>query len=118
MLQNEEANKYINSFSDEVSARLMLLRNMVLKLAPDAAEEFSYAMIGYTLHQKPLVYFGAYKKHLGMYALPHTHAAFAAQLGSYKSGKGSVQFLHSQDLPLELISNMIRFRISTIKTGS
>ena len=116
MLQNEEVNHYINSFSEDVSARLVLLRNLVLELAPDAVEEFSYAMIGYKIHKAPLVYFGAYKKHLGMYALPHTHAAFAAELGSYKRGKGSVQFPHSKELPLELISNMIRFRVSTMKT--
>jgi uncharacterized protein YdhG (YjbR/CyaY superfamily) len=114
MLQNAEVNRYINSFSEDIALRLILLRNMVIDLAPDAVEEFSYAMIGYKLHQKPMIYFGAYKKHIGVYALPLTHILFSDQLAAYKKGKGSVQFLHSKELPLELIRKMILFRVTTL----
>lgn len=114
MFQNKEVNNYINSFSEDIATRLKLLRNMAAELAPEAVESFSYGMIGYQLNRKPLVYFGAYKKHVGMYALPQTHTQFSDKLKAYKRGKGSVQFLHSQELPLELIRNMIQFRINSI----
>jgi uncharacterized protein YdhG (YjbR/CyaY superfamily) len=114
MLQNAEVNRYINSFSKDIAARLALLRKLVADLAPDAVEEFSYAMMGYKLHKKPMIYFGAYKKHIGVYALPQTHILFAEQLAAYKKGKGSVQFLHSQDLPMALIRKMIQFRVSAL----
>ena len=118
MQLNAEVTHYINSFSEDIAARLLLLRNLIIELAPDVVEEFSYAMIGYKLHRKPLVYFGAYKKHVGMYALPHTHVAFAEKLTDYKRGKGSVQFPHSQELPLELIRNMVQFRESIINADA
>jgi uncharacterized protein YdhG (YjbR/CyaY superfamily) len=114
MSKSKEIETYITSFPKEVSDRLIVLRNLVNEIVPDAAEEFSYAMVGYKLKGKPLVYFGAYKNHVGIYALPITHTAFAEMLKSYKGGKGSVQFPHNSALPLELIKSMILFRVNTI----
>ncbi len=67
---------------------------------------------------KPLVYFAGYAKHIGVYALPTAHHAFAPQLSRYKQGKGSVQFHLDEPLPLTLIGSMIAFRIGEINNSS
>ena len=88
----------------------MQVRQIILKEAPDAVESISYGMPAYKTFGKPLVYFAGYAKHIGLYATPSGHAAFEAELASYKQGKGSVQFPHNQPLPEDLIRRIVAFR--------
>lgn len=105
---------YMSSFPTKVQAKLKQLRNLILTEVNDVDEGISYGMVGYKLHKKPLVYFGAYAKHIGLYALPNTHQKFSKQLINYNQGKGSVQFPLDQELPVSLIKEMLAFRVSEI----
>jgi uncharacterized protein YdhG (YjbR/CyaY superfamily) len=105
-----EVDQYIQGFSLETQGRLGHLRNLIAEITPNAIEVFSYGMVGYKLNGKPLVYFGAFKNHIGVYALPKTHAAFTRQLRDFKGGKGSVQFPNSMELPMDLIRDMVLYR--------
>tara|TARA_R110002051_G_scaffold65839_1_gene119477 strand:- start:22432 stop:22665 length:234 start_codon:yes stop_codon:yes gene_type:complete len=58
-----------------------------------------------------LVYFAAYQKHIGFYALPTGHEAFQKELSVYKTGKESVQFPLNKPLPATLIEKMVKFRV-------
>ena len=69
-------------------------------------------MAAYKFLGKPLVYFAGYKSHIGFYATPNGHAAFAKELSIYKQGKGSVQFPLSEEMPLQLINDIVEFRIA------
>ncbi|MCB0462054.1 MAG: DUF1801 domain-containing protein [Flavobacteriaceae bacterium] len=104
-------NAYIATFPAETQAKLQELRQLIKKEAPDAVESISYGMPAYKTHNKPLVYFAGYDKHIGFYATPTGHEAFKKQLSVYKQGKGSVQFPLNQNLPLQLISEIVKFRV-------
>ncbi len=67
-------------------------------------------MPAYKLNKKPLVYFAAYKNHIGFYATPSGHAEFSTELSKYKQGKGSVQFPIDEPMPLDLIERIVKFR--------
>jgi uncharacterized protein YdhG (YjbR/CyaY superfamily) len=67
-------------------------------------------MPAYKLNGRPLVYFAAFKNHIGLYATPSGHAAFAEELSRYKQGRGSVQFPLSEPLPFDLIARIVKFR--------
>ncbi|MEZ4921210.1 MAG: DUF1801 domain-containing protein [Saprospiraceae bacterium] len=103
--------QYINTFPGEVQDRLKQVREEIRKQAPEAEESMSYGMPAYKLHGKPLVYFAGYKNHIGFYATPTGHEAFAGELSKYKQGKGSVQFPLSEELPLDLIRRIMEFRV-------
>ena len=90
------------------------LRDLIQRTFPEAVEHFGYGMPAYKLRGKPLVYFAVYTNHLGVYALPAAHAEFAAELASFKQGKGSVQFPWAQPLPLELIGRMVAWNAGRI----
>lgn len=62
-----------------------------------------------------LVHFAAFKNHIGFYATPTGHTTFEKELSKYKSGKGSVQFPISEAIPLELVKEIVRFRVSENK---
>ncbi len=72
-------------------------------------------MPGYKLNKKPLVYFAAFKNHIGFYATPSGHSKFSAELSKYKQGKGSVQFPLNEPLPFDLVRRIALFRASENK---
>ncbi|APQ19113.1 iron chaperone [Maribacter hydrothermalis] len=104
--------KYIGSFSLDIQQKLKTVRELIKLNAPEAIESISYGMPAYKLNNKPLVYFGGFANHIGFYATPTGHQKFSKELSIYKQGKGSVQFPFNQPLPVNLITNIIIFRVS------
>lgn len=102
---------YINSFPEGVQKKLHQVRKIIKSAAPDAIEGFSYMMPAYKMNGKPLIYFAGYKNHIGFYATPTGHLAFANELSKYKQGKGSVQFPLDEPIPLALIRQIVKFRV-------
>lgn len=106
-----EIEKYLQQFPDIVQEILRNIRNLIKTNAPDAEELFAYGMPAYKTYKKPLVYFAAFKNHIGLYATPSGHNEFQKELSKYKQGKGSVQFPLDQPIPYKLIERIIKFRI-------
>ncbi len=63
-----------------------------------------------------MVYFGGFKNHIGLYALPSGNEAFQKELASYKQGKGSIQFPLNRDIPYALIEKIVKFRVAEINS--
>ncbi len=103
-------NEYIDAFPKNVQQLLHQMRKTIKTAAPKAAEIISYGMPGYKQNGM-LVYFAAYKNHIGFYGTPGGHKAFEKELAVYKSGKGSVQFPLDKPLPLKLITQIVKFRV-------
>src|SRR5690606_15325186 len=102
---------YIATFPNDVQSKLQRVRETILKNAPNAMEGIAYGMPSYKLNKKPLVYFGGFAKHIGFYATPTGHEKFAKELSKYKQGKGSVQFPLNDELPVDLIADIVKFRV-------
>lgn len=107
----ENVDEYIANFAEETAEILKKIRSAIRKSAPEAEEKISYGMPAYKSNGKPLVYFAAFKNHIGFYATPNGHEAFAAELSKYKQGKGSVQFSLDSPIPFDLIEKIVRFRV-------
>ncbi len=105
------AEEYIKSFPKDIQTLLKQIRETIKSNAPDVAETIAYGMPAYKINGKPLVYFAAFKKHIGFYATPTGHAAFAEELSTYKQGKGSVQFPLDKPIPFDLIKRIVLFRV-------
>lgn len=106
--------EYFKGFSSDVLARLTRLRELAKTTCPEAVELMSYGMPAYKYKGRPLIYFAAFPKHIGVYATPTAHVKFSKMLTKYKQGKGSVQFPLDQDLPVEMIREMIEFNVQEI----
>lgn len=107
--------EYIAAFPAEVQSELKSIRKRILETAPDLAESISYGMPAYKHKGKAAVYFGSYKSHIGFYATPTGHEAFKKELSNYKQGKGSVQFPLTEPMPLDLIAEIVKFRVALIE---
>ncbi len=101
---------YIKTFPVLVQTELKKIRSLILTEVPEVAESMNYGMPAYKYKGKPLVYFAGYKNHIGFYATPQGHVAFAKELSNYKQGKGSVQFPLDKPIPYDLITQMVQFK--------
>jgi len=103
--------EYIASFPEETQKILQELRAAIKAAAPGAQEKISYQMPAFA-QKGILVYFAAWKNHIGFYPTSSGTQAFKQELSVYKSSKGSVKFPLDKPLPLDLISNIVRFRVA------
>ncbi|MFM6924457.1 MAG: iron chaperone [Ferruginibacter sp.] len=102
--------EYMAGFPEDVQKKMQELRDAIKKAAPQAEETIAYMMPAYKFHG-PLVYFAGFKNHIGFYATPNGNEAFKKELSVYKQGKGSVQFPLNEQVPLDLVSKIVKFRV-------
>ncbi len=117
--QFKTMDEYIKTFPKDVQAILETIRQTISRAAPEAMETVSYRMPTFKLNGKGLVYFAAYKSHIGFYPIPSGVAAFKRELSPYKQGKGSVQFPIDEPIPYDLVTRIVQFRVKEIleRTG-
>src|SRR6266513_958539 len=102
--------EYISTFPASTKAILKELRKTVKQAAPQAEELISYNMPAFTLHGR-LVYYAAYKKHIGLYPISSAIKAFQRELSDYKTSKGAIQFPLDRPIPFGLITKIVKFRV-------
>jgi uncharacterized protein YdhG (YjbR/CyaY superfamily) len=104
--------EYIASFSKDIQSLLQEVRMTIRKTAPDALEMISYGIPTFKFQGKPLVYFAAFKNHIGFYPTPTGIEEFEKELSVFRQGKGSVQFPLDKPMPLELIGKIVKYRVN------
>jgi len=106
----KSTDEYIATFPKDVQSVMEKLRKAIKEEAPKATETISYQMPTFKLNGN-LVHFAAYKKHIGFYPTPSAIEAFREKLSSYKTSKGAIQFPLDKSLPIDLVKEMVRFRV-------
>jgi uncharacterized protein YdhG (YjbR/CyaY superfamily) len=104
--------EYIATFPPNIQAILQQIRATIHKAAPDAEETISYQMPAFK-QNGVLVYFAAFKNHIGFFPTAQGIEAFKDKLAAYKTSKGTIQFPLDRPLPLDLIAEIVRFRVKT-----
>jgi uncharacterized protein YdhG (YjbR/CyaY superfamily) len=100
----------------EIQEKLEELRKIIHAQNPEIEEYIGYQMPAFRYKNKPLVYFAGYKKHIGFYPGPEGIKNFEKDFiqRKYKFSKGAVQFPVNEDLPLDLIKQLVKFRLDDI----
>ena len=88
-----ETEKYIAQFPEDVRDILNEIRQIIVEEVPEATGKIAYGMPGFYLNKKPLVYFAAYKNHIGFYATPTGHEEFKKNFQSINRAKVRCSFL-------------------------
>ncbi len=107
----ESIDEYISACPAEVQKNLEALRTTIRKSAPGAEERISYRIPAFFLNGI-LVYFAAYKNHIGFYPTSSGIGAFKRELSKYEGSKGTVRFPIDRPLPLGLIGKIVKFRVA------
>lgn len=103
--------EYIDSHDKAIQSKLQELRKIIRAAAPsDTQETINYAMPTYRWHGN-LIHFAKFKNHLGLYPGTAAIEAFADKLRPYKTTKGAIQIPLDQELPKDLITEIVHFNI-------
>lgn len=101
--------EYIGRFPPNIQAVLRAVRATAQQAAPQAEERISYGMPA-LFQNGAVIYFGAFKNHLGLFP-PVDDPALLAQVAPYAGPKGNLQFPYSQPMPLSLITAIVQARV-------
>jgi uncharacterized protein YdhG (YjbR/CyaY superfamily) len=102
--------EYIAGFAPEVRAILRKIRSTVRKAAPRATERISYQMPAFTL-DRDLIYFAAFKKHIGLYPPVRGDARLKKDAAPYAGEKGNLKFPLDEPIPYALIGRIVKARV-------
>jgi uncharacterized protein YdhG (YjbR/CyaY superfamily) len=102
---------YIATFPNDVQVMLEQIRATVHAAAPGAEEKISYHMPAITWNGD-LIYFAAFKNHIGIFGMGGAVTAYKKELAIYTGPKGNLKFPLDQPLPLDSIRKIVKFRMS------
>src|ERR1700704_3318679 len=101
---------YISQFPADVQAVLQEVRETIRRAAPDAEETISYQMPAFRQHGI-LVYFAAWKNHVGLYPPISGDKAIEKAVARYAGPKGNLQFPLDVPIPYDLIERIVKLRV-------
>lgn len=102
--------EYIESCSPGVRPVLELIRATIRGAAPDARETISYRIPAFT-QNGALVYFAAFRKHIGFYPPVRGDARLEKAVSPYAGEKGNLRFPLDRPIPYALIERIVKHRV-------
>ena len=107
--QYKNIDEYIAGFPENIQAILQNLRRVIHEAAPEAQETISYSMPAFK-QNGILVYFAAFKDHIGFFPTSSGVSAFSKELAPYDTSKGTIRFPLDEPIPVNLIKKIVKFR--------
>ena len=101
---------YIADAPEAVREILQQIRQTIRREAPAAEEVISYGMPAFRGNGM-LVYFAAFKAHIGVYPPVSGDEELQRELAPFAGPKGNLKFPLDQPIPLELIARVVRQRL-------
>ena len=114
MIHYASVDEYIAAQSKEAQSKLKQMRRAIKAVVPGAEEVISYCMPAFK-QDGILVWYAAAKKHFALYPKATAIAAFQKELAPYDLAKGTIRFPADKPLPLDLIQDIVRFRVAENK---
>jgi uncharacterized protein YdhG (YjbR/CyaY superfamily) len=101
---------YIAECPTEAQKVLQKIRKIVRSAAPEAEERISYQMPAFALNGM-LIYFAAFKTHIGIFPPVKGDIKFQKDTVAYRGPKGNFKFPLDSPMPYGLIERLVRFRL-------
>ena len=102
--------EYISTFPNNIQVILEEVRQAIREAAPNAEEAISYQMPAFRLNGV-LVYFAAFKNHIGFYPTSSGVTEFKKELSQYDVSKGTIRFPLDKPVPLGLVKKIVKYRV-------
>ena len=104
--QPQTVDAYIAGFPPEIADRLEGVRQAIRAEVPEPEERMRYGLGAVMLGGRYALHFGGWKKHIGIYPVPTLSDPLESEVAPYRSGKDSLVFPHTAELPYDLVSRI------------
>ncbi len=99
--------EYLAEIPAERRTALSTLRTLIKSSAPNAEEGMLYGVPTYTLEEL-FCSFASQKHYMALYCCDDIPEKYRSQLGQLNCGKSCIRFRRLEELPLEVISALLR----------
>ena len=101
---------YIEPFPPDVHAILQRIRRTIRRAAPGAEEKISYRIPAFA-QNGIVLWFAAFKNHIGLFPPVKGDAALQRAMAPYANAKGNLRFPLDEPIPYRLIERIARLRV-------
>lgn len=98
---------YITSLPDGSRRIVTDIRRIVRSIDPESDDRISYQIPTVTQGGRSVVYYAAWKHHIGMYPIPVLDPELDAAIASYRTSKDTVRFPLAEPMPYDLIERLL-----------
>jgi uncharacterized protein YdhG (YjbR/CyaY superfamily) len=106
----QNVDEYIKSYPKEIQNILEQVRAAIKKAAPASEEVISYQIPAFK-QDGILVWYAAFKDHIGFYPKAKAIEVFSSELLKYETSKGTIKFPLDKKIPLGLITKITKYRV-------
>jgi uncharacterized protein YdhG (YjbR/CyaY superfamily) len=111
--RSPEVDAFLAAQPEDTRTALEALRRTIAAAAPGADEGIGYGVPAFKYRGRPLVSFGAGKRHCAFYVQsPAIMDAHRGELAAYDTSKGTIRFTPDAPLPEALVTKLVRARIA------
>jgi uncharacterized protein YdhG (YjbR/CyaY superfamily) len=108
---------YLAALPPPVRARMRRIRAIIRAAAPGAVEHFSYGAPGFRLDGRPLAWYAAFRRHIGLYPMtPALLRAHRIDVSDYETSKGTIRLPLDEPLPAPLVKRLVKARRAAIRS--
>jgi uncharacterized protein YdhG (YjbR/CyaY superfamily) len=104
---------YIAGCTPKAQSILHRIRNTVRDVAPQAEELISYRMPAFR-QGGMLLYFAAFKNHIGVFPPVRGDAKLEKAVAPYAGDKGNLRFPLDRPIPYDLIKRVVKLRLKQV----
>ncbi|WP_375424608.1 iron chaperone [uncultured Friedmanniella sp.] len=113
MAQPASVEEYLAALPEDVQPVVREVRRRIAEALPTSTEKISYAIPTVLLDGRPLISYGAWKSHLGLYPVPVTVGDLEQELVPYRSTKDTLRFRYRDTIPVDLIIRVVAARAAS-----
>jgi uncharacterized protein YdhG (YjbR/CyaY superfamily) len=106
LMAPQTVDEYVASFPVDVAARLGQVRAAIVAEVPDPEEKMRYGIAAVMLGGRYALHYAGWKRHIGIYPVPKLAEPLESEVAPYRSGKDSLTFPHSAELPVDLVGRI------------
>jgi uncharacterized protein YdhG (YjbR/CyaY superfamily) len=107
---------YFAALPPDRRRELRKVRAAIRQAAPAAVEAFSYRIPLFRLDGRPLIWYAAFTKHIGVYPIGAAiRQAHAAALKKYAVSTGTVRFPFTDPPSAALVGRLVKARVAEVR---
>lgn len=109
---------YLDALPEASREAVERLRATVLAELPGADERLSYGIPAFFVDGRMVMYVAGWKGHVSVYPIPEgadEDPGYAAAVAPYVAGRGTLKFLLTDPLPLDLVARTARLHLSRVR---